>query len=444
MIKSGIFNSVSGDRKYKAEDFAKYFSSFIANGVFPNPSNNFQVMANNNMTLTLKPGNAWINGYYIVNDDNYNLTIEVADGVLNRIDRIVLQLNYLNREIVPVVKKGTFASSPVAPSLKRDADAYEIALADIYVGKGIINISQANITDLRMNTSLCGIVHGVVDQIDTTDLFAQYDDGFRTWFASIQDILDGDVAGNLTNRIATLEQSFSAHQADDAIDAHNASNISVLDANNRFTGSNVEEILNELFQFADNGKKDWATVVGAPLLTSDTFAQMKSKTQTIKNTLVTNLTNKGQLSLGTETLTALVNKIANISTAPKIAYGSFGTTRGNYVAGQGYKSIEGSISGLNFRPIYYLLLHTLRLSHYQETGIVTTSQYLRTNLQSMNLEITSTPSTGAGGGVIIGNSGTYYYRSISLTSDGCVLSASANGNFVFNDAQNVNYVLIGE
>ena len=31
---SSFFNSVGGDRKYKAEDWAEYFGSFIGNGVF--------------------------------------------------------------------------------------------------------------------------------------------------------------------------------------------------------------------------------------------------------------------------------------------------------------------------------------------------------------------------------------------------------------------------
>lgn len=364
MIKSGIFNSVSGDRKYKAEDFAKYFSSFIANGVFPNPSNNFQIMANNNMTVTLKPGNAWINGYYIVNDDNYNLTIEVADGVLNRIDRIVLQLNYLNREIVPVVKKGTFASSPVAPSLKRDADAYEIALADIYIGKGIINISQANITDLRMNTSLCGIVHGVVDQIDTTDLFAQYDDGFRTWFASIQDILDGDVAGNLTNRIATLEQSFSAHQADlkSRDVGKGASIIGVHDGDNLFTATDVEGALKELFTNADNAQKGIANVVGTPATISDTLTLLIAHIQNAKNKGASNLSAKGQSSVGTESLDALMSKIANVNTGKKWASGTIKSKNdgsrfeySNSTANTDASFVQ--VSGLNFTPsIVYLKL----------------------------------------------------------------------------------------
>ncbi len=83
------------------------------------------------------------------------------------------------RKIYSYVKKGQFASSPVAPTLQRDADAYELALADVAVNKGAISITQANITDLRLDKNLCGIVHGTVDQIDVTTLFNQYSTRFK-------------------------------------------------------------------------------------------------------------------------------------------------------------------------------------------------------------------------------------------------------------------------
>jgi len=223
MIKSGIFNSVNGDRKYKAEDFAHYFATFIGNGVFPNQSDGLQVIENGDMSVNVSAGQGWINGYYMTNDADYNLTLDVADGVLNRIDRVVMQLNYLNREITLLIKKGTFASSPVAPEVIRDADVYELGLADIFVGQGVVSVTQADITDLRLNSDLCGIVHGTVDQVDTTTLFNQYlawfeetktnnetemenwiaqeQADFDAWFATIQGQLDGDIAGNLQNQI---------------------------------------------------------------------------------------------------------------------------------------------------------------------------------------------------------------------------------------------------
>ena len=68
--KSSFFTSLNGDRKYKSSDFAEYFSTFIGNGVFPNPSNNLLVTSNGDMTINLSAGFAWINGYMYHNTDN--------------------------------------------------------------------------------------------------------------------------------------------------------------------------------------------------------------------------------------------------------------------------------------------------------------------------------------------------------------------------------------
>lgn len=235
-LQSGFFNSIDGDRAKDAGFFGRYFASFIGNGVFPNPSNNFQVFANNDMTITIRKGNAWINGVYCYDDFDYTASLDIADGVLNRIDRVVLRLDVIDREIKLLVKKGTFASSPVAPTLQRDSDAYELGIADIRVNKGVTRITQANITDTRYNKSLCGIVHGVVDQVDTTTLFNQYQswysqstgqaeldidtmldhfmNDFNIWFSTVQDVLDGDVAGNLFNMITQAQNDLSSHLAD--------------------------------------------------------------------------------------------------------------------------------------------------------------------------------------------------------------------------------------
>lgn len=54
MEKSSFFNSVSGDRVYRAEEWAEYFASFIGNGVFPVPSTSLQVVAGSGMAVAVK------------------------------------------------------------------------------------------------------------------------------------------------------------------------------------------------------------------------------------------------------------------------------------------------------------------------------------------------------------------------------------------------------
>ncbi len=76
------------------------------------------------------------------------------------------------------------------------------------------------------------------------------------------------------------------------------------------TGNEVQSCLQNLFTFADNGKKNIATVIGSPLTSSDNFDSMKSKLQTMKNTFASNLTAKGQSSNNSESLNSLIGKVS--------------------------------------------------------------------------------------------------------------------------------------
>lgn len=209
------------DREFNSSDFARYFSSFIGNGVFPNPASNCQVVSvDDDMRITIKAGKAWINGYYYINTDDLKVQLDVADGVLNRIDRVVLRLDFIKREIKAYVKKGVFASNPHPQSIQRDADMYELGIADITVNKGTIKITQADIKDLRLAKGLCGVVHGTVEQVDTSQIFAQYmvwfrnksvefEEEFKAFLVDLRTQLGGDVAGNLLSKIMAAEDKIT-------------------------------------------------------------------------------------------------------------------------------------------------------------------------------------------------------------------------------------------
>lgn len=175
------FNSINHDRVGKAEDWAWYFATFIGNGVFPKPENGLQVVASNGMTVLAKAGYAFINGYAFRNAENFSITLDTADGSLPRIDCVIVRWDITQRMIYIAVLKGTPSANPVARSLTRTSEIYDLCIADILVGRGVTGITQANITDQRYNSSLCGIVHGVVDQIDATTLTAQFNDFFRQY-----------------------------------------------------------------------------------------------------------------------------------------------------------------------------------------------------------------------------------------------------------------------
>lgn len=163
------------DRVFYAEDFTRYFKQFIGNGVYPNPSSGLQIQTlYGNMVVTVKRGAAFINGYVYANTEDFEIVIDTAHVSYNRKDLIVVQLDLVNREIKTVYRPGVAAANPQSPELTRNADIYELQLAEILVRSGTQVILDTDITDTRLNASKCGIVAGLVQQIDTTTIFNSY------------------------------------------------------------------------------------------------------------------------------------------------------------------------------------------------------------------------------------------------------------------------------
>lgn len=195
MLKYGFFNSVNGDRLYDADDISNFFYKLISDGVFVTPSTSLQVTASSGMTVSVAAGYGMIKAKYINNDSPAYLTLDSADSTNPRLDRVVLGLNYANRAISLYIKKGTAAATPTAPTLTRTAGVlWELSLATIAVSAGATAITQANITDDRGNSELCGYVTGMIQQIDTSALFAQFTAAFYQWFNNLTESLTVEVS----------------------------------------------------------------------------------------------------------------------------------------------------------------------------------------------------------------------------------------------------------
>ena len=82
MANSLPFNAVAVDgeydRVYKAEDWAWYFATFIANGIFPKPSDGLQVVAYSGMEIRVNAGYAFINGYAFRNPATLSVTLDTS------------------------------------------------------------------------------------------------------------------------------------------------------------------------------------------------------------------------------------------------------------------------------------------------------------------------------------------------------------------------------
>lgn len=108
--------------------------------------------------------------------EKLQLEIEQADGVLNRIDRVVVEWETTSFATLPVVKilKGTLAGDAKVPVLTNDDTVRQISLARISIKAGTTAITPSMITDERLNKAVCGIVTDHCE-IDTSIVYAQFE-----------------------------------------------------------------------------------------------------------------------------------------------------------------------------------------------------------------------------------------------------------------------------
>lgn len=204
----GFFNAVetsSGvyDRTYNAEDFASYFSKFISNGVFINPTDGLKVSIQSGLKVTVKAGSAYIDGYYYELTENKTLTIPANSSSYVQEDSVVIRLDKINRKMSLELKQNDV-------SVSRTSTVKEIQLATIRKPIGASSFSPSDITDMRPYNEVCGFVTGVVQQISTSDLFSQFTAMFNEWFDGIKGQLGQDVATSLQNQINEIKTKVDA------------------------------------------------------------------------------------------------------------------------------------------------------------------------------------------------------------------------------------------
>ena len=185
-LSYGFFNSVNGDRTYDADQMSEYFDGLVSDGVYENVGGALQVMAvSSGMAVNVQTGRAIINCKWINNSSVLTVDITAAHAVLNRWTAVILRLDIVNRLMTITTKDGTPATNPVKPTMQNDASMVELCLAYIYVGAGVGSITQANITDMR-GSNLCGWVTGLIRQVDTSQLFLQYQAAYENMLSTME------------------------------------------------------------------------------------------------------------------------------------------------------------------------------------------------------------------------------------------------------------------
>lgn len=212
-IKTYFFNARkqedgSYDRTYNAEDITSYLDGFVGHGIFPYPSDCLQVQQGKAMDIIIKAGAIWcIGGYKLLSTSDYTISLDNADVSLNRIDRVVVKCDLINRTIDVVIKKGTLSSNPVAPNVLRTDAIQEYSLATILINKQTTQITNIHITDTRFDSGVCGVVQGVFQQVDTSTLWLQWETAFAEWFNSVKTNLTVPKLTRLNHTYATTTEN---------------------------------------------------------------------------------------------------------------------------------------------------------------------------------------------------------------------------------------------
>lgn len=197
-----------------AEWLMKWFHGRTS-GVFGAEGNAVVEAVQGTMSVTVADGLGWLsnsNGDGIVwwNDveedtgEKLVLPIDMADGVRNRIDRIVVTWQTTNYVALPVIEvlKGAISSTPVPPALTNNTEKRQISLAQISVPAGITALTPVLITDERLNPEVCGIVTERIG-IDTDDLYNKYMDALNQMRQAIEEAWSGEIpVGSVSREFA--------------------------------------------------------------------------------------------------------------------------------------------------------------------------------------------------------------------------------------------------
>ncbi|MBO7695450.1 MAG: hypothetical protein J6T10_22725 [Methanobrevibacter sp.] len=195
------------DRDYIYKEFLDYFSLFVGNGVFGSPTNQLKVIPGNGLSVIVSAGWAFINGAWYHNDSDKEITLPLNGTSTSRVDSIKVRYVASNRGITAVSDTGS-------TSVTRTSSIYELKLAEVIVPTSATEIVGSNITDTRMNESVCGLVKGLLEVETTEDLFAQYQSAFNEWFDDVKDQATGDLAVRLQLEFDELNNKVEQYEDD--------------------------------------------------------------------------------------------------------------------------------------------------------------------------------------------------------------------------------------
>lgn len=201
-VTCGFFNSIDGDRKYDATQFASLFDGVITDGVIAAVGNWFATTPGGGMTVDVGTGRAWFNRTWTYSDAKVPLTLDQSDLLYDRIDAVVLEIDtsITVRENSIKIVKGSASQSPTRPALRNEVDVHQYALAYVTVKASSLEINTEDIY-INVGQDDCPFVTSIIEVPDLEQLFARWEVEFQKWFSNLKVQLEGNVAANLQRQI---------------------------------------------------------------------------------------------------------------------------------------------------------------------------------------------------------------------------------------------------
>lgn len=197
----------NGDREYSSDEFAEFLATLFKPGVVvtANFGSGLQITESASLGMRVKfgAGEAFSSfGRNYVHDKDEEVTVPIASTLQDRTDSVAIQFNKSQREAFFVYKESD-------TTVTRTDSIFELQIAKILVPKNSTQITNANITDMRANESVCGYFspHGKLNAGDITTQFI-------AWFEDFKSKLGTDPATNLQLQINDLD-SRAVHNTGD-------------------------------------------------------------------------------------------------------------------------------------------------------------------------------------------------------------------------------------
>ena len=230
-ITSGFFDSVSGDRKYTAQQFGDLFKGIVSDGVFSGVGGALKVEARSTQ-VWINSGRAWCRGTWLDNDAYASLNVPAnSHPNYSRYDAVVMTFDgssSVRRNSIDYIQ-GTSAATPQKPTMRNDGLTRQLPLCYIFRPANSTTVSQAQI-ESTIGTAECPYITGPLKTIDVTDVVRDANATIRTTNERLQQVtteletkarkLDADVTAtknSFTDWVKNAEKALG--------DAPNASTI---------------------------------------------------------------------------------------------------------------------------------------------------------------------------------------------------------------------------